>query len=200
MAHKIHAGKILHEKGESYTIWGNSDSKHDFSEVGFPQPVRNCAACHDGSNPKTPQGDNWKSVPSKEACLSCHQTGTGKNFDNIHVAQLRLATSVAAIPDTRCANCHGADKPLSADKVHWVQEVANGANYQSKIDGVTIKKAATSTTAGLMTVKVSVVNPKTGATYDLREGCSEAPMKDFAGNSIVGCSILPALGPVGCSR
>ena len=54
MVHKIHAGKLLHEQGENYVIWGNANSKHDYSEVGFPQPVRNCVACHDGSNPKTP--------------------------------------------------------------------------------------------------------------------------------------------------
>jgi len=188
MVHKIHAGAILHEKGESYTIWGYRDTKFDFSEVGFPQPVRNCAVCHDGSNPKTPQGDNWKSVPSKEACLSCHQTGATSGFFATHVTTLKLGASAAAISNSTCASCHGPSSPLSADKVHWVQELANAANYEAKIESVSLKRAATATASGLLTVKYSVVNPKTGTAYDLREGCSAAATTDAAGASIVGCN------------
>jgi OmcA/MtrC family decaheme c-type cytochrome len=200
MVHKIHAGRMLHEQGENYVIWGNSNSKHDYSEVGFPQPIRNCVSCHDGSNPKTPQGDNWKSVPSKDACLSCHQSGTTSAFHVKHVTEFKLGASAAAIPNSTCANCHGASSPLSAEKAHWVQEMANAGNYEAKILGVTIKKAATSTAAGTMTVKVSVINPKTTAPYDLREGCNgmavlvngvwttQATTTDFAGNNIVACN------------
>ena len=188
MVHKIHAGRLLHEQGESYAIWGNSDSKHDYSEVGFPQPLRACATCHDGSNPKTPQGDNWKSVPSKDACLSCHKTGAGTGFDTTHVTTLKLGTTAASIPNSMCATCHGATSALSAEKVHWVQEAANAANYQAKIEGVSVKQAATSTAAGTITVKYSVINPKTGAAYNLREGCSGASTTDTAGNAIVGCN------------
>jgi len=188
MVHKIHAGRLLHEQGEHYTIWGYQNSKHEYGEVGFPQPIRNCVACHDGSNPKTPQGDNWKSVPSKEACLSCHQTGTTSGFYATHVTTLKLGASAAAISNSTCATCHGATSPLSADKVHWVQELANTANYEAKIDGVSLKKAATATATGLLTVKYSIVNPKTGTAYNLREGCSAAATTDSAGASIVGCN------------
>jgi OmcA/MtrC family decaheme c-type cytochrome len=186
--HKIHAGKLLAEEGEHYTIWGYKDSKNDYSEVGFPQPIRNCAKCHDGSNPLTPQGNNWKTTPSKGACLSCHLTGTGTNFDNIHVTQLKQGASAAAIPNSACTSCHGAGSNLSAEKVHWVQEMANASLYQGKIEAVTVKKAATATVAGVLSVKYSVVNPATGAAYDLREGCSAAATTDSAGTSIVGCN------------
>ena len=175
MVHKIHAGKVLAEEfGEHYTIWGNSNSKHEYAEVGFPQPIRNCAACHTGTNSKTPQGDNWKSKPTKEACLTCHATGTGTAFDNMHVVTLKQGTSAATIPNSACLSCHGAGSNLSPEKVHWVQEMANAANYQSKILSTTVKKAATATAAGTLTVKYAVVNPATGAAYDLREGCSAA--------------------------
>jgi OmcA/MtrC family decaheme c-type cytochrome len=188
MVHKVHAGAILAEKGEHYTIWGYGSSKNDYSEVGFPQPVRNCAVCHDGSNPKTPQGDNWKSVPSKSACLTCHQSASGTPWYTVHVTTLKLGASADAIANTTCASCHGASTPLSADKVHWVQELANTVNYQTNIESVTIKKAATATAAGTVTVKYAVVNPKTGAAYDLREGCSATNTTDSAGTSIVGCN------------
>lgn len=183
MVHSIHSGKALAEEGRPYKI-----GSANFSEVGFPQPTRNCAKCHTGSNPATPQGDNWKTTPSKQACLSCHITGTGTNFDNIHITTLKQGTSAATIPDSACLSCHSAGSNLSPEKVHWLQEMADAANYQTKIEGVTVKKAATATAAGVLTVKYAVVNPATGAAYDLREGCSAANTTDSAGTSIVGCN------------
>jgi OmcA/MtrC family decaheme c-type cytochrome len=183
MVHSIHYGKGLAEAGKPYKIGTGS-----FAEVGFPQPVRNCAVCHSATNPNTPQGDNWKSVPSKQACLSCHLTGAGTGFDATHITTLKLGASAAAIADSTCATCHGATTPLSADKVHWVQELANAANYQAKIESVKVTKAATATAAGTMAVTYSVVNPATGAAYDLREGCAAAATTDSAGSAIVGCN------------
>jgi OmcA/MtrC family decaheme c-type cytochrome len=188
MVHKIHSGKELAGQGEHYTIWGNSNSKHDYSEVGFPQPTRNCAKCHDGANPQTPQGNNWKSVPSKSACLSCHQSNTGTPWANTHVVTLKLGASADAVPNSTCASCHSASSPLSAEKAHWVQEMANAPLYQAKVESVTLKKAPTATTAGTITVKYAVVNPTGGAAYDLREGCSAAATTDSSGKSIVGCN------------
>ena len=188
MVHKIHSGRALHQKGEDYVIWGNASSKHDYSEVAYPQPTRNCVSCHDGSNAKTPQGDNWKSKPTKEACLTCHQTGTTSGFYAMHVTTLKLGASADAIPNSTCNSCHSASSPLSAEKVHWMQELHNAANYEVKLQSVSLKKAATATATGLMTVKYSVVNPKTGAAYNLREGCSGAATTDQAGTAIVGCN------------
>ena len=81
MVHKIHAGRFLAAApgGEHYTIWGFNNTAFDFSEVGFPQDLRNCTRCHSGENPATPQGDNWKFRPSKEACLTCHANIHGSN-------------------------------------------------------------------------------------------------------------------------
>jgi OmcA/MtrC family decaheme c-type cytochrome len=188
MVHKIHAGRALHEKGEEYAIWGYFDIKHDYSEVGFPQPMNNCAKCHDGANSATPQGNNWKSVPSKEACLSCHQSGSTSTWYASHITTLKLGASAAAVSNSTCSSCHGAGSPFSPEKVHWVQEMANAALYQGKIESVTLKKAATATATGLLTVKYSVVNPATGAAYDLREGCSGTATTDAAGASIPSCN------------
>ena len=106
----------------------------------------------------------------------------------MHVVTLKQGTSAATIPNSACLSCHGAGSNLSPEKVHWVQEMANAANYQSKIISTTVKKAATATAAGTLSVKYAVVNPATGAAYDLREGCSAANTTDSAGTSIVGCN------------
>ena len=188
MIHKIHSGRELHHQGEDYVIWGNSNSKHDYTEVGFPQPTRNCAACHTAANPLTPQGDNWKTQPSKEACLSCHLSGAGSTFNTIHVTSLKLATTTAAISNSTCASCHGPASPYAPERIHYVQELASAPLYEGRIESVTLKTAPTATTAGKLTVKYAIVNPATGAAYDLREGCDAAATTDSAGTSIVGCN------------
>ena len=54
MVHKIHRGASLPsvEAGTPYIIIGNSQSVHDFSDVVFPQDIRNCADV-----PRRPKGD-----------------------------------------------------------------------------------------------------------------------------------------------
>lgn len=58
--HKIHRGEELSLTG--YTVAGIL-----LNEITFPQDIRNCAKCHTG-----PDGDNWKTKPSRKACGSCH--------------------------------------------------------------------------------------------------------------------------------
>jgi OmcA/MtrC family decaheme c-type cytochrome len=69
MIHKIHRGGNLPsvEGGGSYAV-----GSQDFSDIVFPQDIRNCTKCHDGDDPETPQGNNWQDFPSIEACGSCH--------------------------------------------------------------------------------------------------------------------------------
>ena len=55
-----------------------------YNEVLFPQDLRNCTKCHDGSatsTAQTAQGDNWKNAPSRRACGACHD---GINFATGH--------------------------------------------------------------------------------------------------------------------
>jgi OmcA/MtrC family decaheme c-type cytochrome len=62
MIHKIH------DAGEFAVL----DGGVSFAEVTYPQDVLNCRKCHDGTEPATPQGDNWKDRPHRDACFSCH--------------------------------------------------------------------------------------------------------------------------------
>ena len=74
MIHKIHTGEGLPEveAGGAYKIWGYNDAEHDYSTVVYPQDSRNCTKCHDGADAATPDGDNWQTFPTIEACSSCH--------------------------------------------------------------------------------------------------------------------------------
>jgi OmcA/MtrC family decaheme c-type cytochrome len=151
MAHKIHSGKLLKAKldagqgGEDYTIWGFQNSKHDYAEVGFPQDLRNCTKCHSGSNPATPQGDNWKTKPSREACLTCHANKPGSDWFNVHKVLNNNQDPHAAatlMPDSACASCHQAGSAVSPERVHWNQNEENAAKYKMNIESAEYDPAA----------------------------------------------------------
>jgi OmcA/MtrC family decaheme c-type cytochrome len=163
MVHKLHAGRLLKQKlddgegGEHYVIWGYQGSKHDYSEVGFPQDLRNCTVCHSGANPKTPQGDNWKTRASKESCLTCHANNAGSKFDSYHIplAATLVGPGAAAkdIPNSDCAFCHGLGGAVSAENVHWNQNEENAAKYKVNIESATFDPAARK-----VTVRYSVLD------------------------------------------
>lgn len=107
MVHKIHRGEGLPgvEAGGEYAIWGVRNTKHDYSDVVMPQDIRNCTKCHDGTDADTPDGNNWRSVPSITACGSCHDN---ISFAASPPAGLTLHTGGAQADNSNCAVCHPA--------------------------------------------------------------------------------------------
>ena len=98
MVHKIHAGRLLASQlasgGEHYMIWGYRDSKHDYSEVGFPQDLRNCTMCHTARQPEARRrATTGRRGPSKEACLTCHASKAGSDWEASHTAIASVAAS-----------------------------------------------------------------------------------------------------------
>jgi OmcA/MtrC family decaheme c-type cytochrome len=172
MVHKIHAGKLLKAKldagqgGEDYTIWGYQNSAHDYAEVGFPQDLRNCTKCHSGTNPATPQGDNWKTRPSREACLTCHANKEGSDWFNLHkVLNSNQDPNAAAtlLPNSACAGCHAPGTAISPERVHWNQNEENAAKYKMNIDS-----AAYDAATRKVTVQYFLSDPTNGnAAYNL---------------------------------
>ena len=175
MVHKIHAGKLLHSKlatgGEDYTIWGYQNSKHSYAEVGFPQDLRNCSVCHSSANPNTPQGDNWKSRPSKEACLTCHANGPGSAWDDLHKgfasAMVGPGAPAKSLGNALCAGCHRPGSDIAPERVQWNQNEENAAKYKMNIESVTFNDTATHK-GRTVTVKYFLSDPTNGnAAYNL---------------------------------
>lgn len=183
MAHKIHSGKLLKANldngkgGEDYTIWGYQNTKVGFAEVGFPQDLRNCTKCHSATNPNTPQGDNWKTKPSKEACLTCHANNAGSDWDASHkVFAGTLVKAGAAAKDmtnAQCADCHKVGSNISPERVHWNQNEENAALYKMNIDSTTYDPATRK-----VTIKYFLSNPNSNnAAYNLvTSECTAAPV------------------------
>jgi OmcA/MtrC family decaheme c-type cytochrome len=176
MVHKIHAGKLLASTdggaAEDYTIWGHSNSMNSYAEVGFPQDIRNCYKCHNGTpsdNPDygevAPQGDNWKTVPSKQACLTCHKTDATSPWYDVHITALHLAASVDGIGNDQCAACHANSTRLGAATVHFNQNADDSQFYTFVIDSATYNSGTRN-----VTVQYHIDNPQAGnASYDLTD-------------------------------
>lgn len=98
MIHKIHAGEEGEDvqAGGEYAIWGFGNTKHDYSSVIYPQDLRNCTKCHSGADAETPDGDNWKQVPSAAACTACHEAPDYPGFPNLTAAEIEAVHEIPA--------------------------------------------------------------------------------------------------------
>ncbi|HXD41448.1 MAG TPA: OmcA/MtrC family decaheme c-type cytochrome [Ramlibacter sp.] len=123
LIHRVHKGDLLVKQG--YNFAGVL-----LNETKFPQDIRNCSKCHDGTAPKVaPQATNFKNVPSRLACGACHDGinfATGGGVTNAAFNQSVINGTTAAATghvggiqtdDSRCSLCHDA---TSIEKVYHV--------------------------------------------------------------------------------
>lgn len=199
MIHKIHAGGDLasipgpdgkvwddpstpaNEAADNghYAIWGDKNTKHEWGRGEFPAVLENCTKCHQGSGANV---DNWKKVPSRAACGSCHDTvnfATGANHKGGRQTD-----------DNRCSTCHppsGAEAAVT-EAHEWFKK--DPRNIPEFTVDLTISKPANGThfVAGESPV-VAVVIKENGKPIDHTtvvddtdgpEGCLKAgcPPKD----------------------
>ncbi len=161
MIHKIHMGAQLPsvQAGGEYAIWGFSDTKHDYSNVKYPQDIRNCANCHAGTGTDpgndtlqlTSQGDNWSQHAGREACGSCH--------DDLDFSQHFGGQQ----DDSNCMSCHGiggvADTIASSHGIAAAQ--ARGAFAAEVL-------AIDNTAAGQFpVVNFRIFDPRDNSNYDI---------------------------------
>ncbi|MEO8033189.1 MAG: OmcA/MtrC family decaheme c-type cytochrome [Acidobacteriota bacterium] len=111
MIHKIHFGEHLPSviAGNPYQIYGFQNSINDYSTVAFPQDLRNCVTCHEGTDPanKPAQSPSWYTRPTRASCEACHDDvnwTTGANHPGGPQAD-----------DTACSSCHVPDSGTEFD-------------------------------------------------------------------------------------
>jgi OmcA/MtrC family decaheme c-type cytochrome len=166
MIHKIHMGEDLPSVLGADGVLGTADdgkyligTSSDFSSVVFPQDIRNCTKCHDGADTATPQGDNWKSAPSREACGSCH--------DNVNFATGLNHTGGAQPDNSTCQGCHstgGAAGPVETSHARPALLKAESAKYKFNILTVTNTGPTQSPV-----ITFSITDPTSAdAKYDLK--------------------------------
>jgi OmcA/MtrC family decaheme c-type cytochrome len=120
MIHKAHMGTNLTLTGYAHNNGGWLPN-----DMVYPQDIINCRKCHTASA-ATPQGENWKNKPSRQACGSCHDgidwtTGSGTTVKGATTGH----DGGPAANDALCAGCHAA---ISIDAVYHVTANATPNN------------------------------------------------------------------------
>lgn len=135
MIHKIHAGGELasipgpdgivwdnpgtaaDESADNgkYAIWGNRNTKHEWWKAEFPAVIENCTKCHQGAGANV---SNWKNLPSRQACGSCH--------DNVDFASGINHGGGPQANDNSCSDCH------TPDGVSYGGSVTDAHNWSTK--------------------------------------------------------------------
>ncbi len=107
MIHRIHRGTSLSKK--PYVIADPQNTKFDFSNVVFPNDLRNCVLCHEGTDAsnKPSQASVWFSFPSRATCGSCH--------DNVDFATGANHPGGKQADDNNCKGCHVPDSGKEYD-------------------------------------------------------------------------------------
>jgi len=117
LIHNIHSARA------DYQIIGYGGIVHDWSDLVWPQDIRNCQTCHEEDDVNTPQASNYRLVANRAACGTCHYDdgtpGNGKHEfaieDGAHPAGFQFTD------DTQCLDCHGPDGTVTNSEGRLVQ-------------------------------------------------------------------------------
>ena len=152
MIHKIHRGADL---ANGYFIIGYGGRKVDYSNVVFPQDVRNCQTCHNESDPNTPQASNWRQVANRASCGACH--------DDIDWANGGHPFGIVFTDDSSCLGCHRPDGIRPIEEAHAIADQLLAEKFEFELVGIT------NTAPGeTPVVTIRVVDPTNGdAPYDI---------------------------------
>jgi OmcA/MtrC family decaheme c-type cytochrome len=180
LVHNIHSAR------PDYTIIGFGGSVHNWANVEFPQDIRNCQTCHNENNTETPQASNWRLVPNRAACGTCHfDDGVAANDehefaieDGVHPGGFNFTD------DTQCIDCHGPNGTVTNAEgrlvqipvAHEVRTRTAGQTFQMNILEVT------GTGRGeFPSVRFSVLDPTNNdAPYDIH---TDAPFTQCVGGA-----------------
>ncbi|MFI5324490.1 MAG: OmcA/MtrC family decaheme c-type cytochrome, partial [Thermodesulfobacteriota bacterium] len=140
MIHKIHMGANLPSvmAGKPYFIIGFHNSVNDYSTVVFPQDIRKCTKCHDSS--QASQADDYKNIPTRAACGSCHDNVVFATATNHPFVELN---------DNNCSGCHIP---------------SSGKEFDISVTGAHTIPLRSNTLPGVIFDIVSVASEETGST------------------------------------
>jgi OmcA/MtrC family decaheme c-type cytochrome len=155
MVHRIHDGANLPsvQAGIPYVVSPGAD----FSNVVFPQDIRNCQTCHSAAS--ATDAAIWKMFPGQAACGSCHDNINWKTGANHPGGQ--------QINDASCTNCHD-----SVQDAEWDASVpgAHTVEYKStQLFGLVMKiVSVTQTAPGQKPIVKYQITDKNGKSMDPR--------------------------------
>lgn len=189
MIHQIHISHMFQKENNAgqvnnginsvspYVVIGYQNSVHDYSEVTYPQDVRNCDKCHTGSAAH-PEQASWNfKAPSRLACSGCHDK---VNFANgqghgggIIQADDNLCTfchSEAALRDSHLVPRNSPQLPaLIAEILDVTATAGSPAEIQFRLAQAVNNVTSTVVPSALNRVAVTMAGPTTDYSFDLTE-------------------------------
>lgn len=180
LIHNIHSGR------PDYQIVGYGGIVHEWSDVVWPQDIRNCQTCHEEDDANTPQASNYRKKPNRAACGTCHyddgdDTNGKHDFaieDGVHPFNQLFSD------DTQCVDCHGPNGAVLSPEgrlvqipvAHEIREQTAGEKFSLNILNVT----ATGPNQ-FPVITFSVTDPTNGdAAYDIH---ADTPFVQCAGGA-----------------
>ena len=167
LIHKIHGAAFLPNKDtDPYIITGHGNTVYDFSDIVYPQDVRNCTTCHDENDADTPQASNWRMVANRAACGTCHE--------DIDFAAGGHPGGLTFSDDTQCLDCHGPNATVNGgaariETAHQVPLDVQSAKFAYQVLSVTDQAGGTLETGDQPRVTIKVVDPTNNNTpYDIQ--------------------------------
>ncbi len=163
----------IHSARPDYTIIGFGGTEHNWADVHFPQDPRNCQTCHDETDENTPQASNWRLVPNRAACGTCHyDDGIADNGENDYAIEDGVHPGNFQFnDDTQCVDCHGPNGTITNDEGRLVQiPVAHEIREQTAAEDFKYNIVSVAGTAPgeFPVVTFSVTNPNDGnSAYDI---------------------------------
>ncbi len=117
LVHNIHSARA------GYQIIGFGNVVHEWSDIKFPQDIRNCQTCHQESDTDTPQASNYRLVSNRAACGTCHYNdGNATNGVNDYAIENGVHPGGFTFSDdTQCADCHGPTGTVTGSNGRLVQ-------------------------------------------------------------------------------
>ncbi|MBE0603743.1 MAG: hypothetical protein IH611_08950, partial [Deltaproteobacteria bacterium] len=165
----------------------------DFSEVTYPQDVRNCTRCHQGTAADNTY-DNWKNRPNTTACGACHyQVHFGPN--PLPAGKVQHPFVYPVTDNTLCSTCHPAAGTVDIGKSITVAHATENstpnnlqlpgtlADFEYGLDEVTVSAS------NVATIKFWI--KKDGAYVDLGTGTIARPSGFTGGPSFLFAYALP---------
>jgi OmcA/MtrC family decaheme c-type cytochrome len=163
----------IHSRRSTYQIIGFGGTLYDWTDIHFPQDIRNCATCHEESDADTPQASNFRLVANREACGTCHYddgiVNTVHNFaieDGVHPGGFNFSD------DTQCEGCHGPNGTVTGSNGRLVQvPVAHEILEDTAAEAFEYQVVSVTNTAPgqIPTATIRVRNPLTGTNYDIAD-------------------------------
>ncbi len=156
MIHKIHYGANL---VYGYAVVGYGGSVHDYSNVHFPQDVRNCTTCHQENDTTVPQASNWRQVQNRDSCGSCHDWIDWEAGD--HPGGLTFAD------DALCVDCHGENSTVNGGALRVTEAHRQLDREASDLFAFNVENISNTAPGEFPVIDFSVTNPQDGSYYDI---------------------------------